>query len=63
VGAYDYLQKPFDVKELSEFVERVIESIASRKNRAQKEHETKIITENPTYLGVLRMASELQILP
>jgi NtrC-family two-component system response regulator AlgB len=55
-GAYDYLQKPFDLKELIEFVDRVI---ASHKLQSKSHSQNSIITENPTYLGVLRMAERV----
>src|SRR4051812_37149224 len=56
LGAYDYLQKPFELKELTEFVERVMKSHVIRSSAAPS-HE--IISENPTYLGVLRMAERI----
>jgi two-component system, NtrC family, response regulator AlgB len=56
LGAYDYLQKPFDLKELIEFVDRVI---ASHKLQSKSHSQNSIITENPTYLGVLRMAERI----
>lgn len=55
-GAYDYLQKPFELRELTQFAQRVMQShhiqIASH-----ADHE--IITQNPTYHGVLRMAERI----
>lgn len=56
LGAYDYLQKPFDLKELIEFVDRVI---ASQKLQAKAQPGNKIITENPVYQGVLRMGERI----
>jgi two-component system, NtrC family, response regulator AlgB len=56
LGAYDYLQKPFDLKELIEFVNRVV---ASHKLQTKAQPDNKIITENPVYLGVLRMAERV----
>jgi len=56
IGAYDYLQKPFDLKELGAFVERVVESHRIKSSGGK---DTKIVTENPTYLGVLRMADRI----
>jgi NtrC-family two-component system response regulator AlgB len=56
LGAYDYLQKPFELRELSEFVDRVM---ASHRIRATSESSHTIATENPTYLGVLRMAERV----
>jgi two-component system, NtrC family, response regulator AlgB len=56
LGAYDYLQKPFELKELTDFVERVMKSHAIQ----SASHATsEIITQNPTYLGVLRMAERV----
>jgi NtrC-family two-component system response regulator AlgB len=56
LGAYDYLQKPFELRELTEFVERVMRSHALQAaSRASNE----IITQNLTYLGVLRMAERV----
>lgn len=55
-GAYDYLQKPFELRDLNEFAERVMTSHTIRLG-AQAGHE--IITQNPTYLGVLRMAERV----
>src|SRR5207248_2644345 len=60
LGAYDYLQKPFELQELTDFVERVMRSHAIRLS-AEPSHE--IITENPTYLGVLRMAERIAASP
>jgi two-component system, NtrC family, response regulator AlgB len=56
LGAYDYLQKPFDLKELIAFVDRVI---ASHQLQSKSHSQNSIITENPTYLGVLRMAERV----
>lgn len=56
LGAYDYLQKPFDLKELIDFVDRVI---ASHKLQSKSHLQNSIITENATYLGVLRMAERV----
>lgn len=56
MGAYDYLQKPFDLKELIEFVERVI---TSHRLQADAQKENVILTQNPTYTGVLRMAERI----
>ncbi len=56
MGAYDYLQKPFELRELTEFVERVMRS---RLLQAESRASNEIITENPTYLGVLRMAERV----
>jgi NtrC-family two-component system response regulator AlgB len=55
-GAYDYLQKPFELRELTEFVGRAMQSHRIHQAREQ-DHE--IITQNPTYLGVLRMAERV----
>ena len=56
LGAYDYLQKPFELKELADFVERVMKShVLHTSSHATSE----IITQNPTYLGVLRMAERV----
>jgi two-component system, NtrC family, response regulator AlgB len=55
-GAYDYLQKPFELRELIEFVGRAMQSHRIHQAREQ-DHE--IITQNPTYLGVLRMAERV----
>ncbi len=56
MGAYDYLQKPFELRELTEFTERVMQSRALQAvSRASYE----IITQNTTYLGVLRMAERV----
>jgi NtrC-family two-component system response regulator AlgB len=60
LGAYDYLQKPFELKELTEFVERVMKSHTIRSSAATSQE---IITENPTYLGVLRMAERVAASP
>ena len=56
LGAYDYLQKPFELKELTDFVERVMQSHEIQ-SVARASHE--IVTDNPTYLGVLRMAERV----
>ena len=56
LGGYDYLQKPFELKELTEFARRVMQS-REIQLATQASHE--IITENPTYLGVLRMAERV----
>jgi two-component system, NtrC family, response regulator AlgB len=56
MGAYDYLQKPFDLKELIAFVERVI---TSHRLQADAHRENVILTQNPTYTGVLRMAERI----
>lgn len=56
MGAYDYLQKPFDLKELTEFVERVR---AGQSLRGEHREDAEIITVNATYLGVLRMAERI----
>ncbi|HZK76188.1 MAG TPA: sigma 54-interacting transcriptional regulator, partial [Candidatus Kapabacteria bacterium] len=56
LGAYDYLQKPFELKELTDFVERVMKSHALQ---AASHATSEIITQNPTYLGVLRMAERV----
>ena len=55
-GAYDYLQKPFELRELTEFAQRVMKShtIQSVANDAQE-----IITSNPTFIGVIRMAERV----
>jgi NtrC-family two-component system response regulator AlgB len=55
-GAYDYLQKPFELRELTEFVGRAMQSHRIHQSR---EHDHEIITQNPTYLGVLRMAERV----
>ena len=56
LGAYDYLQKPFELRELTAFVERVVKSHHLQTvSRASSE----IVTTNPTYLGVLRMAERV----
>ncbi|MDP4286690.1 MAG: sigma-54 dependent transcriptional regulator, partial [Bacteroidota bacterium] len=55
-GAFDYLQKPFELRELTQFADRVMQSHRIQL-RSQAEHE--IITENPVYLGVLRMAERV----
>ena len=59
VGAYDYLQKPFDLNELSHFVERVVESHRAKKNAEKDSTSRTIRTENSTYQGVLRMAERI----
>ncbi len=56
MGAYDYLQKPFELRELTEFVERVMKS---RLLQAASRASSEIITQNTTYLGVLRMAERV----
>jgi len=56
LGAYDYLQKPFELRELTEFTERVMRS---RVLQAGSRTSNEIITQNPTYLGVLRMAERV----
>src|SRR5581483_6062883 len=56
LGAYDYLQKPFELRELTEFVERVMKSHTLQRSSAQN-HD--ILTTNPTYLGILRMAERI----
>lgn len=55
-GAYDYLQKPFELRELIEFVGRAMQSHTIHKAR---ERGNEIITKNLTYLGVLRMAERI----
>ncbi len=59
VGAYDYLQKPFDLNGLTKFVERVIESHRLKRSAHTKGNSAEILTENPTYLGVIRMAERI----
>ncbi len=56
LGAYDYLQKPFELRELAEFVERVVKSHAIQSNSHAR---SEIITNNPVYIGVLRMAERV----
>ncbi|SRR5579883_335258 len=56
LGAYDYLQKPFELKELAAFVERVV---ASHKLQEATHRTNEILTTNTTYLGVLRMAERV----
>ena len=56
LGAYDYLQKPFELKELTDFVARVMKSHALQ---ASSHATSEIVTQNPTYLGVLRMAERV----
>lgn len=56
LGAYDYLQKPFELKELTDFVERVMKSHALQ---TASHARSEIITQNPTYLGILRMAERV----
>jgi NtrC-family two-component system response regulator AlgB len=56
LGAYDYLQKPFELKELTDFVARVMQSHEIQ-SATHALHE--IVTESPTYLGVLRMAERV----
>ncbi|MEO6938774.1 MAG: sigma-54 dependent transcriptional regulator [Candidatus Kapaibacterium sp.] len=56
LGAYDYLQKPFNLEQLVSFVDRVI---TSHHLRVEVEKSAKVWTENPTYLGVLRMAERI----
>ncbi len=56
LGAYDYLQKPFELRELTEFTERVMKS---RMLQSASRSSNEIITQNPTYLGVLRMAERV----
>jgi NtrC-family two-component system response regulator AlgB len=60
LGAYDYLQKPFELKELTEFVGRVMRSHSIRSS-TESSHE--IITENTTFVGVLRMAERVAASP
>ena len=55
-GAYDYLQKPFELKELSAFVDRVMRS---HRIRAISQPSHEIVTQNSTYMGVLRMAERI----
>jgi DNA-binding NtrC family response regulator len=45
LGAYDYLQKPFELRELTEFVERVMRS---RMLQAASRASSEIITQNTT---------------
>ncbi len=56
LGAYDYLQKPFELRELTDFVERVVKS---HELQAASRSASEIVTKNPTYLGVLRMAERV----
>jgi len=56
MGAYDYLQKPFDLQQLIDFVERVR---SSQSIREESKHGTEIITNNSVYQGVLRMAERV----
>jgi NtrC-family two-component system response regulator AlgB len=55
-GAYDYLQKPFELKELTEFVARVVRS---HEIQASAHESQEILTFNPTFQGVLRMAERV----
>ncbi len=56
LGAYDYLQKPFELRELTDFAQRVMKSheIQSGVHGSQE-----ILTTNPTFLGVIRMAERV----
>ncbi|HEY3875530.1 MAG TPA: sigma-54 dependent transcriptional regulator, partial [Candidatus Kapabacteria bacterium] len=56
LGAYDYLQKPFELRDLAEFSERVMRS---RTLQAASRETTEILTQNPTFLGVLRIAERV----
>ena len=56
LGAYDYLQKPFELRDLTEFTERVMRSHSLQ---VSSRGATEIITQNPTFLGVLRIAERV----
>jgi len=65
-GAFDFLQKPFDLKELQLFTEKVLEhhklrmEVQSLKKRIQEiKSETKIITRNPVMIQQLELCRQV----
>lgn len=55
-GAYDYLQKPFDYKELLAFVDRVVQSDALKRNAPQ---EQTILTNNSAFQQILKTTERI----
>ncbi len=55
-GAYDYLQKPFDYKELLTFVDRVVLSDKLKKSEPQKQT---ILTNNPAFQQILKTTERI----
>ena len=55
-GAYDYLQKPFDYKELLAFVDRVVLSDKLKQSETQ---EQKIVTNNPSFQQILKTTERI----
>jgi len=65
-GAFDFLQKPFDLKELQLFTEKVLEhhklrmEVQSLKKQIQEiKSETKIITRNPVMIQQLELCRQV----
>ncbi len=70
-GAFDYLQKPFDLEELRRFIEKALRfhelKQENRQLRSELErvHDTagEIITRNPTMLGLITLAERVADTP
>lgn len=66
-GAFDYLQKPFDLEELRRFIEKVLRFHALKQENSQLRSELEraqggageILTRNPTMLGLIALAERV----
>jgi len=65
MGAYDFLQKPFELKELQAFTEKVFEyhqlqkEVRDLRSKIAESKETNIITKNPVMLQQLELATQV----
>ncbi len=64
-GAHDFLQKPFDLKELQVFTEKVFEfhtlqeEVKTLRSKVAEAQSNKVITKNPSMLRQLELASQV----
>ncbi|MBI3193768.1 MAG: sigma-54-dependent Fis family transcriptional regulator [Ignavibacteriae bacterium] len=64
-GAYDFLQKPFDLKELQAFTEKVFEyhqlqqEVRDLRSKLSESKSNKIITKNPVMVQQLELATQV----